>query len=29
MRTKLVPLPPPALFEERVRDLLAKRRGTT
>lgn len=29
MRTKLVPVPPPALFEERVRDLLAKRRATT
>lgn len=26
MRTKLVPIPAPALFEERVRDLLAKRR---
>ena len=25
MRTKLVPIPPPALFEERVRDLIAKR----
>ncbi len=25
MRTKLVPIPPPALFEERVRDLLKKR----
>lgn len=27
MRTKLVPIPPPALFEERVRDLMAKRRA--
>ena len=28
MRTKIVPIPAPALFEERVRDLLAKRRAT-
>ena len=25
MRTKLVPIPPPALFEERVRALIAAR----
>ena len=29
MRTKLVPIPPPALFEERVRNLLTKRRTPT
>ena len=28
VRTKLVPLPPPALLEQRVRDLLARRRAT-
>ncbi|NOJ97445.1 hypothetical protein D7W82_20450 [Corallococcus sp. CA049B] len=29
LRTKLVPVPPPALFEERVRALIASRAGTT
>ncbi|QMW22853.1 hypothetical protein [Sandaracinobacteroides saxicola] len=29
MRTKLVPVPPPALFEERVRDLISKRAAPT
>ena len=28
MRTKLVPIPPPALFEERVRDLMNRRNET-
>jgi hypothetical protein len=29
LRTKLVPVPPPALFEERVRALIAARAGTS